>query len=438
MQSSGALKVRVRRSVFKGEFLEIDKARLPVLAFGACCVLAVAVALLTGEWVAALALALAGLALAFAMRAGQQDDPETDGAGQALSQENEIASLRAAVAGRDAEIDTLRDSLDGLAEIIESLIDQGTGPAQDGGPRMAELSAGLRALEARTESLAQSDPAILERLAALETGMSRALAEAEGRAQAAAIRAQSGSTDPVTVSHAAMAIPAAPRGRLDTLRDMAQRGGQAADDQQPAEIRTASAAIYGTDLRAPRAYIVAAAQDASPLEAAAAAMRRACAMAKKDTADCLFLPQIDPALSGNEDFTALALDALEMAGQAAQRVLPLTAQSALQQDNPKLLLALHERGMGFVLQDIRDWSLDLPGLAQRGLRYLMVDGPAMVRTAAQQKGDPARLKAVLSRSNIGLIVTGIDDEAALEAVAALQPDLLYGSALEQQREPEHA
>lgn len=415
--------------------MEIEKSRLPLLAFGACCLLAIALAFLTGEWTSALAIALAGLALGFAMRVSLGNDEEVSPEAvtpQSSASAAELDQLRAALTERDAEIDTLRDSIDGLAEVIESLVEGGPRAAahNGNGGEIPALRLQLQGVEDRLAQAEQQDPQVMERLKALESAMTRALAASEAQAQIAAVRSLKENPDPETVSHAQTAIASPPRDRLDKLRGLISGQEPGSKVAQTMENAASVLPMFGSDLRDPRALLVAAHDYSDPVAASVLALQMAVELADEDRSNLLFLPRIDPMALASEDFAGFAREMIDQCREAPAKLVPLTTQAALTNGLPIALKTMTERGVGFALEDIRDWAIDLPNLASSGLRYLMVDGPAMVRTAQSQRGDPSRLKAVLARSEIGLIANKVNRLADIEAVMALEPDLLIGDALE--------
>ena len=88
------------------------------------------------------------------------------------------------------------------------------------------------------------------------------------------------------------------------------------------------------------------------------------------------------------------------------------------------------------MDGVRDWSINLASLARDGMAFILVDGPAMARSAQEQGGDPRRLAQALGMHNIALISGDVSTDEDIQAVGGLEPSFVTGEGLGEARELE--
>ena len=132
------------------------------------------------------------------------------------------------------------------------------------------------------------------------------------------------------------------------------------------------------------------------------------------------------------------LAAVDSVPALQRRLTMLTAQDGFNASVHNTLMAIADRGCRFALEDVRDWSLDLEGLAKSGLRFIAVDALAMANSAVEQGGDPRRLAQALAAHDIALIGGSVSRKEDIDAVRGLEPALVTGNGLGEPRVVEPA
>ena len=421
----------------------IDRQYIPLFVFATCLALALALAFLTTEWPSALAVALAGCALAYAMRPPETEDHDT-----AFLQED-LAEIRLAGEQQAEDIAVLRTSVDEMADIVESLATdmQRLSTSSDGaeteklralvdamGKRVAALDTPGKQAAARLETLEQAVAALrveraqgeeiadlrtVEPIALAATGTASVAGAAMGGA-ANAVSADAGSSNtgsPNTGSSGGGSITE----RAGRLRERFSRGRKA---------RQVRALPLFDSARAPSSLLIDDVDGTPSLDGTLDVIRHALSLvgASDDTGSRIFVRLAQEAIADPALADALS-SVLEDAGDVAGRLVVIVPQASVQGGPPKALAVLLKAGARLGLERMIDWSADLDSLASRGLAVIVVDGPAMAKSALSQKGDPTRLRQVLHASGIELLADGIETRMQLDAVNSLVPDLLAGPGL---------
>ncbi len=403
-----------------------NKQQLPLFVFGACLVLALALAVLTGEWAASLAIALAGLALAFAMQPPEPVDHDT------AFIEEDLTELQAADARRSAEIEEIRGSIDELASIIEAVASDAAAVGGQIEPQMID-------------DVRQSVARVSERLTEVETPQQNTQARLDNLEQSfqalrqsnAAQAMQAAQSQPVALADTqpvARAVGQGGRSLVDSAVSMSDYGNQPRETlkQVVNQPDFGKAPLFDADFDAPKGMMII---DPSEKPDAADTLQALAGGLELTGGDPVFV-RVPQSVVGQSDFAAGVEVALQ--GSRARELVLMLPQSALSNGIPKAVAHVIEAGGGFALERMTNWSVDLADMAESGLRYISVDGPAMARSAASQQGDPTRLKAVLASCGIGLIAANIEYRAQLDAVMTLTPDLFTGSGLLASEQPEGA
>ncbi len=398
----------------------IDRQYIPLFVFIACLVLALALAFFTSEWPTALAISLAGCAIALAMRSPVIEDHDT------AFLEEDIAEIRASAEQRDLDIAAIRTSVDELAGIVESLAtDTSRISKQSGAAETEKLRAMVDAMSKRVATLDQPHKQTTARietleqsLAALRSDRMQGIERAETSAiEPVAVNAAASSRKPVSIMDAAVSMPE----RTNRLRDRFAK--------QDATQQVRSLPVFD-DAGKPVSLMLDDPAEEASVAGSIAALRHALTLIGSVRGDDarIFVRLRSDAITAPDLADALASVIME-AGNSFARIAVIVPQAAFQDGLPPALAALRQAGVILGLVQVTDWSADLATMAENGLRYIMIDGPAMARSAKAQKGDPTRLKSVLSARGIDLIAANIETRMQLDSVNTLIPDLLAGSGL---------
>ncbi len=405
-----------------------NKQQLPLIVFGVCCLLALALAVLTGQWAACLAIALAGLALAFAMQPPEPVDHDT------AFLEEDLTELQAADARRSAEIEEMRGTIDELAAIIE-------GVASDAAAVGGQLEP--RALDDVRQSVAR----LSERLSDVETPQQNTLSRLDTleqnlqaiRQSSAEQAMQSAQQQPVNFTEAhpiARAVGEGHGGRslVESAASLSGHREKLRENLKQVANGPAlhKAPLFDVSFNAPKGVLIEDNAETPGVESGLRVLEEALELTGGDP---VFVRIAHPILT-LPDFARGVEEVLQ--GGRARELVMMMPQSVLSDGMPDAVMHVIEAGGGFALERMTDWSVDLAGMGKNGLRYISVDGPAMARSAASQKGDPTRLKAVLQSCGVELIAANIEYRAQLEAVTSLTPDLFTGAGLMSSEQPESA
>lgn len=402
----------------------IDKRHVPLIVFVACVVLGLVLAVFTGAWPTALAIALAGCALGLAMRPAEMENHDT------AFLEEDIADIRAVTGRQGEDIALLRTAIDEMAEIVESIATDMQRLSKAPGAR--EIAALRDAIDLTGRRVAALD-APRERMAARLDALDRAVG-ALGAGQAKeAMR-----DEPVALA----ATGTAPRmmggnggasgnGEASASVSLVDRSGPLRDRFPRARIpRKVRATPLFDPAGTPASLMIDDPAEQASTEGPVAVLRHALALvgASEDPDSRIFIRFSPDALADSALAGAFG-PVLEEAGEAAARLVAVVHQASVKDGMPPALALLVEAGGRFGMERVADWSADLDALAARGLAVIAVDGPAMARSAVAQKGDPTRLRDVLHARGIQLLASEIATRMQLDAVGTLRPDLLAGPGL---------
>ena len=426
---------------------------LPVILFVICVLIAVILAVSNPVfWPAALAIAISGAAMALALRLQIADD-------SVVSYDNseEIAELQKANVELRAEIQKSHDIIDELADVVEQI----AAATADGGEAAQDQIESLRADFASIQSTPVAvAPVSNDRLDEMEIRLTALEGETRQRLDAHdatlsltqvapdAVAPAAATTTPATggvrslIARAGAGMPVAPTMSNDSEDELAlydEVETEAAPEtatETPAEAETANATlapVFEPGLGTPVAFILSGTgsdDDASGLLSHAKQIASELEEAGREV--LLFLrlaPRTLESLTVRRDI----LEAVDTTPALQRRLTMLTAQAGLNSTVQNTLMAIADRGCKYALEDVRDWSLDLGGLAKTGLRFLTVDGLAMANSAVEQGGDPRRLAQALAVHDIALIGGSVAREADMDAVRSLEPVLVTGDGLGEAR-----
>lgn len=348
-------------------------------------------------WPAALAVAIAGAALALGLR-------EQNGAVDGVAHEYEMEALREANASLRADLDEARAAIGDLADVVEQIASapaQGYAGDEIDGPADSDLTARLAEVEAK--------------LAALRTEHTE-----PGPAAPPEPHASQGASAGEVQSLLA-------RVSRKTKPDAGENLKPSADTVVPVRLSP----VFAPALGAPVSFIVSAEGGDGPenltgLFGQAARVANQLEGAGRDVG--LFV-RLSAANLADESVRGEVLGLIDSDHALRRRMTLMTPQTGFDDTAQAALAAFVERGCRFALSDVRDWSLNLAALSRAGLTYIAVDGPAMARSAREQGGDPRRLAEALAAHRIALIGAGIDDRAQIEDVRTLNPDLMAGEGI---------
>jgi len=413
---------------------------LPFGIFAICVVVAILLTLIAPSlWPAGLAIAIAGSALALAFRS--QDTREigylTDDI-TVLQEQN--AALKEQTNDLKAEVTKNQEMIDELADIVEQIATL----TADGGDitkaqvealrdEMAEVRS-ARPMAEPTEHVAMGQLNDLEsRLAALEARSTDA--------QTDEIADASLGLGTAAAATAGTAAAAASVTKVSNLRSMMAQGsgqGEITESTQVSEAPFAAttdaalAPVFQPELGAPVAFILqlTETEDFSVLLQHAIQVSTELEEAQRENLLFVKLPAETLADSTVRD-SILAAVAAHPALQ--RRLAILTAQQGFGEAALKTLSAIAAEGCRFGLYAVRDWSINLASLARDGMAFILVDGPAMARSAQDQGGDPRRLAQALRMHDIALIGGDVASEEDLYAVSGLEPTFVTGDGLGETR-----
>lgn len=419
---------------------------LPFVVFAICIVIAIMlIALAPSLWSAALAIAIAGSALALALRS--QDDREigylTDDI-TVLQEQNLV--LKEQMVALKKEVAQNNEMLDELADIVEQIAtlstDKSGNLSREEFEALRHELAEVRAapgLVGQTDIAADSRSDDLEfRIAALEARF------ADGDSDDAVLSGGLGLTAGVATAAAATSALAQTEDDQDTSNDpqSSERGAaeavreSAAASEQISTLTDASlSGVFQPDQSTPVAYILQAAgtntiegfptllQHAIEVSTDLEEAQRENLLFVRISADLLAEPTVrDAILAAVAEYPALQ-----------RRLAILTGQQEFGDASLTTLSTIADEGCRFGLHDVRDWSVNLASLAQNGMAFILVDGPAMAGSAKDQGGDPKRLAQALKMHDIALIAGNVDTELDIEVVKQLEPTFLTGAGLGETR-----
>lgn len=390
---------------------------LPAILFVVCILVALILAFsIPPLWPAALAVALAGAALALSVRA-----QSTNEVGYLI---DDITALQDQNAELRNEIVRTHSIIDELADVVEQVA-AATADGATSGEQLDTLHAELDNLRAQAGTV---DEGVLARLATLEAQV-KATQERAAQAlvtQTSIDKAASTNADPVGLR----SLIKGAGGEADSADTQTNLAAVASEDGQPT-VHASLMPIFQPSLGAPVAFILSL-DDGDAPNLVPGLMRHAIQIATElDDADrdVLLFVRLSPAALSNTTVRRDVLEAVERVPALQRRLTMLTSQHGFDSTAQQTLAAIAEQGCKFALENVRDWSLNLGELAQSGLAYIMVDGIAMARSAQDQGGDPRRLTQALSMHNISLIGGGVATKDDIDAVRSLEPALMTGEGL---------
>ena len=400
----------------------IDRQYIPLFVFVACLALALALAFFTNEWPTALAISLAGCAIALAMRSPAVEDHDT------AFIEEDIADIRTTIEQRDLDIVALRTSVDELAEIVESLAaDTSRIARQSGTAETEKMRAVVDALGKRVAVLDQPQEQMAARLDTMEQNLAALRADRMQDAGGAELTA----VEPVAVNAPVQPSRGKPASIVDSAVSMPERAGRLRERLAKAHktMQVRSLPVFD-DGGNPASLLLDDPTEQPSVQGTVAMLRHALALtgSEQGTDAPIFLRLRTDAITDPALADALA-PVIAEAGDAFERVVVIVPQATFKNGSPPALAALRQTGASLGLEQVTDWSADLAAMAENGLRYIAIDGPAMARSAKAQKGDPTRLKSVLDARGIGLIAANVETRMQLDSVNTLIPDLLAGPGL---------
>lgn len=393
-----------------------DKQYIPLFVFVACLAIALALAVFTNEWPTALAISLAGVALALSMRMPSAENHDT------AFIEEDIRALREAGEQRDADLSDMRKLMDDLAEIVEAVAS-------------SAATASRTARPGETEGLREAVAAMEIRLEGLQEPQKQAAARMDNLESSVALLRQANMSG-ATPSEPLQAVGDSGGGRGGSIMDAAVARSEAATPLRPApspEITTDTVRrmpVLLPDSDMPVSAVIDDPSDVPSVRGALAVLRHGLEYSSSDAEPQtrLFVRLSTEAIRAGAVESAMLAMASDP-GANLDRLAIMVPQAAIRDGIPDALETLLGAGCEMALEQMTDWSVDLVAMSGKGLRYILVDGPAMARSALAQKGDPTRLKSVLAARGITLIAANIENRMQLDAVNALVPDMISGSGL---------
>jgi EAL domain-containing protein (putative c-di-GMP-specific phosphodiesterase class I) len=403
---------------------------LPVILFAICTLIAVLLAwAVPALWPAALAIAIAGAALAMSMRAQNG---------------SEISYLISDISLLQAENDELRTEIarshsmiDELADVVEQIASFTAEPSPGVAPEEIEsLRAEVTDMRAKAALVAEDDT-ILTRLGAVEAKVESWNAETD-----AALTLEEVAPTAPSAENAATAARSVDTGALRSLIARASEKKERVDPsisssvapETPVAAVSFSASltpVFEPTLGAPVAFVLAPNEEEA-LETAPSLLRHATKIAgelEDAGKEILLFVEFSPSTLADAGVRNSILAAIETSPALQRRLTLLSEQDGLDSGALQTLSLVAEQGCRFALENVRDWSLDLGELAKVGLGYIAVDGIAMANSAQEQGGDPKRLAQALRNHGISLIAGGIFIRDDIETVRALEPVLVMGDGL---------
>lgn len=358
----------------------------------------------------------------------------------------ELLEVDERLSRRAADADTLRTLLGELTGIVEDALTERDGaatpeaakpetPSQapaDAAPASADLHARLAAQEERARKLAQAVKLAVNAARELQARVDD-LERAE--AQPEAPRAQT--APPVETASAA-----APTAEVVELQP---RAAERAREEARAEARAEARSLYLQPIcdlisREPVFFDAFAARDgaagtADPEQEAALLARSVDVMTQlqHDGRNLGVICDLSPDAL-RDDAVLVTFEALKARG--ADRLVVEFAQSDIAQLSPqaeRALRAAHARGLTFSLDGVSDWSLDLDRLRDLGFRFLKLDCAEFLTRVRAAGGTAAPLMARLRDRGLELILSGVDDPAELQELAAAGAVFGQGAAVAEAR-----
>lgn len=414
---------------------------LPFVVFAICVAIAVLLTVTApSSWPAALAIAIAGSALALAFRShdsreiGYLTDDITVLQEQNVVLKEQAAELKAEAAKNNEMIDELADIVEQIATLTADGGDITRAQVDALRNQMAETQERLPAI-AQADQVTKSQIDELEiRLAALEA---RNVDPEVGSIGSTAL----GLTTAATAATTASATD------VGNLRSLMAKGNGDAEIAEPVQEPESPAAaivdatlapVFQPDLGAPVAFVLRP-KSADSSEDFPAFLRHAIQIATEleeaERENLLFVWISSVTLS--EPTVRDAILAAVADHPALQRRLAiLTGQQDFSEASLQTLKMIAAEGCRFGMDGVRDWSINLAALARDGMAFILVDGPAMARSAQEQGGDPKRLAQALGMHNIALISGEVSSEEDIQVVSGLEPSFITGEGLGETRELE--
>ncbi len=421
---------------------------LPIILFAICILIAVVLAVtLSSLWPAALAIAIAGAALALALRL-YTDDESTDFS-------SEIAELQKTNENLRADIEKTNEVIEELADVIEQIAAASANDANTFQPLIDGLRTDVVALQTENSSepdfIARFDelPVLSSRvdgvnsrvddvnlrLVAIEDRMNRQVESHDGTLNL---------TDTLSTPSSAVDMSSANVGDVRSL--IARAGGatggentegQGAEESNASEMPSMAvpdvslAPVFNPDLGAPVAFILS--MQSAEIENAASVLLRHAIQVSTELEEAgrpiLLLVRMSPEMLSDVSVRNEILTAIGTSHALQLRLTVLTQQHGFDAAARDTLAALAEHGCKFAMEEVRDWSLDLAGMATSGMRFIIVDALAMANSAREQGGDPRRLAQALAMHDIALIGGAVASKDDMETVRTLEPALVTGDGL---------
>jgi len=418
---------------------------LPIIIFAICVVIAILLTVMAPSlWPAALAIAISGAALALAFRS--QDNREigylTDDI-TVLQEQNAV--LKEQADELRTEVATNHEMIDELADIVEQIA---TLTADGGEITRAEVDAlrdemtDIRLASPTVGQAPQGQSDQIEiRLAALEARNTSATAAEFADASLGLTTAAA-----ATAATTATAATATDVGNLRSLMARSNGEAEAQGSVKEPEIPAATisdaslAPVFQPDLGAPVAFILRPTSSDTPLAFSAMlqhATQVSTELEEAQRENLLFVRLSSKTLEETSVRDSI-LSAVAEHPPLQRRLAILTDQKEFSDASLQTLTAIAAEGCRFGLDNVRDWSINLASLARAGMAFILVDGPAMARSAQDQGGDPRRLAQALGMHEIALIAGGVTSKEDIDAVSGLEPTFLTGEGLGEARELEAA
>lgn len=413
---------------------------LPFVIFAICVAIAILLTvMLPSLWPAALAIAISGAALALAFRSQESrevgyltDDITVLQEQNAVLQE-QAAELKADVAKNNEMIDELAD----IVEQIGTLTADGSDITRAQVEALREEVTGLRDAPKLAAAVPDDRTDALEiRLAAIEARQ----AEAEANSVTDATLGLTAATAATTASSSV---------GVGNLRSLMARGNGESEteeprqeiEQTPAPVTDAMLApVFQRDLGAPVAFILRPTGSDS-LEGFSSLLQHAIQISnelEEANRENLLFVRLSSEVLAEPSVRDVVLAAVAQHPPLQRRLVILTGQQEFSDASLQTLTAIAAEGCRFGLDDVRDWSINLASLARDGMAFILVDGPAMARSAQEQGGDPRRLAQALGMHDISLIAGDVTSDEDIDAVNGLEPAFVTGEGLGEARALEAA
>ncbi len=391
-------------------------------------------------WPAALSIAISGaaIALAFKVYAGDES-PDLSG---------EVSELQEANLNLRADLEKSNNMLEELADVIEQIATVTANDANTFQPQIDGLRTDLFALQ----SAPVPEPVIDTRLDALpvlnsrvdEINLRLVALENTISQQAYAHNGAVGLAGPLSPSAPVAEVPTTNPGDLRSLIaraggaiDTENKDGQSTEESDAAEMPgivkpdVSLTPVFDPGLGAPVAFILSVQSDS--VESVTSVLLKHAVQISTELEEAgrpiLLLVRMSPETLSDQSVRNELLSAIEASHALQLRLTLLTQQQGFDVNAQSTLAAIAEHGCKFAMEDIRDWSLDLAGLATSGLRFIIVDAVAMANSAREQGGDPRRLAQALAIHDIALIGGSVASKDDMETVRTLEPALVTGDGL---------